>query len=126
MTAKFALLAGSLLGALGVGLGAFGAHALKPMLVATDRFDTFETAVRYQFYHALALLAIGLLMNQLPAVEKGLGWAGWAFLIGVIIFSGSLYTICFTGIKGFGAVAPIGGTALIIGWVLLAFQVVKA
>ncbi len=126
MTAKFALLAGSLLGALGVGLGAFGAHALKPMLVATGRFDTFETAVRYQFYHALALLAIGMLIYQLPAIEKGLGWAGWAFLIGVIIFSGSLYTICFAGIKAFGAVAPIGGTSLIIGWLILAYQVAKA
>ncbi|MBO9637913.1 DUF423 domain-containing protein [Siphonobacter aquaeclarae] len=121
MTARFALLAGSLLGALGVGLGAFGAHALRSMLLATNRIDTFETAVKYQFYHALALVAVGILMQQFP--EKNWSAAGWSFLVGTLIFSGSLYLICFTGIKVFGAITPIGGVALIAGWLLLAWQV---
>lgn len=121
MTARFALLAGSLLGALGVGLGAFGAHALRSMLLATNRIDTFETAVKYQFYHALALVTVGILMQQFP--EKNWSAAGWSFLVGTLIFSGSLYLICFTGIKVFGAITPIGGVALIAGWLLLAWQV---
>ncbi|MFT4031754.1 MAG: DUF423 domain-containing protein [Siphonobacter sp.] len=125
MTAKFALQCAALLGALGVGLGAFGAHALRPMLVASNRFDTFETAVRYQFYHALALLAVGILIHQYPTLAKELGWSGYAFLIGVLIFSGSLYTICFTGLRVFGAVAPIGGSGMIIGWLLLAWTLTK-
>lgn len=121
MTARFALLAGSLLGALGVGLGAFGAHALRQMLETSNRLDTFETAVKYQFYHALALIAVGMLMHQFP--EKNLSAAGWSFLVGTLIFSGSLYIICFTGIKAFGAITPIGGVAMIAGWLLLAWQV---
>lgn len=119
---KLFLLSGAVLGFLGVGLGAFGAHALRASLEAAGRFDTFETAVRYQFYHALALVAVGILL-QLPATTataaKYYSWAGYAYLFGVIIFSGSLYAICFTGITKFGAVAPIGGLLLIAGWALL-------
>jgi uncharacterized membrane protein YgdD (TMEM256/DUF423 family) len=120
---KFFLIAGSLLGASGVGLGAFGAHALKASLEAAGRFDTFETAVRYQFYHALALVAVGILMNQYPEAARTLGWSGWAFLLGTLVFSGSLYLICFTGIRAFGAVAPIGGLGMVLGWALLAWGI---
>ncbi len=117
---KFFIQSGAILGALGVLVGAFGAHALKPALEAAGRSDTFGTAVKYQFYHALALVLVGILtQNATPAATKLYGWAGYAFLLGTIIFSGALYTICFTGIKAFGAVAPIGGVALIVGWVLL-------
>jgi uncharacterized membrane protein YgdD (TMEM256/DUF423 family) len=117
---KFFLQSGAILGALGVLIGAFGAHALKPTLEAAGRSDTFETAVKYQFYHALALVLVGILMqNATIATNKFYGWAGYAFLAGTIIFSGALYTICFTGIKAFGAVAPVGGVALIVGWLLL-------
>jgi len=119
---KFFLQSGAILGLLAVALGAFGAHALRASLEAVGRADTFETAVKYQFYHALALVAIGILL-QLPATTadaaRTYGWAGYAFLIGVLIFSGSLYALCFTGITKFGAVAPIGGLALIAGWALL-------
>lgn len=118
---KLFLIAGSLLGACGVGLGAFGAHALRASLEAAGRFDTFETAVRYQFYHALALIAVGILMNQYADVARTLAWSGWAFLLGTLIFSGSLYLICFTGIRTFGAIAPIGGLGMILGWALLAW-----
>ena len=111
---------GAFIGALAVALGAFGAHAFKPMLQASGRLDTFETAVKYQFYHALVMLVLGLLMQHVQAEGlRYLQWAGYAFLVGVVVFSGALYAICFTGITAFGAVAPIGGTALIVGWLLL-------
>jgi uncharacterized membrane protein YgdD (TMEM256/DUF423 family) len=117
---KFMIQAGGILGALAVALGAFGAHALKGMLEASGRTETFETAVKYQFYHAIAMVLVGLLMQRAGTdAVKLLGWSGNAFAIGVIIFSGSLYAICFTGITKFGATAPIGGLALIAGWVLL-------
>lgn len=123
---KFFLQAGAILGALGVIVGAFGAHALKPTLEAAGRMDTFETAVKYQFYHALALVLVGILMqNSAEPSLKWYNWAGYALLSGVIIFSGSLYTICFTGIRAFGAVAPIGGTLMIIGWICLWMGVSK-
>lgn len=122
---KFMIQAGGILGALAVALGAFGAHALKGMLEASGRLETFETAVKYQFYHALAMVLVGILMQRAGSPAAGadavrlLGWSGNAFAIGVIIFSGSLYAICFTGITKFGATAPIGGLALIAGWILL-------
>lgn len=117
---KFMIQAGALLGTLAVALGAFGAHALKATLEASGRADTFETAVKYQFYHALALVLIGVLLSRADGdAIKWLNWSGYAFAVGVLIFSGSLYTICFTGITKFGAVAPIGGVLMIVGWVLL-------
>lgn len=121
---KFFLQAGALLGALGVALGAFGAHALKDRLTASGRMETFETAVKYQFYHALALVLIGLLAKEI--ISKNLTYSGYCFLGGTLIFSGSLYLICFTGIKTFGAIAPIGGTLMIAGWLLLFWAVLKS
>ncbi len=120
---KFFLLSGSVLGLLGVAIGAFGAHALKSMLDAAGRADTFETAVRYMFYHAIALVLVGILSKEFPG--NTIYWSGNAFLLGTLIFSGSLFLICFTGINVFGAVAPIGGTLLIIGWALLFWSVLK-
>lgn len=119
---KLFIQSGALLGLLGVALGAFGAHALRATLTASGRADTFETAVKYQFYHALALLAVGILMQVFasnPAAVRFLNIAGYLFLAGVIIFSGSLYILCFTGITTFGAITPIGGVLMIIGWALL-------
>lgn len=118
---KFFLQAGALFGALGVVLGAFGAHALKASLEAANRLDTFETAVRYQFYHALALVLVGLLLRGTDGTDaaRWLTWSGYAFIGGILIFSGSLYAICFTGITKFGATAPIGGLLMIVGWVLV-------
>jgi len=120
---KLFLQAGSLLGAVGVMVGAFGAHALKPMLTASGRFETFETGVRYQFYHAIALVLIGILSKHIS--NKTLTYSGYCMLAGVLIFSGALYTICFTGLNVFDAVAPIGGTLLVIGWLLLFWSVTK-
>jgi uncharacterized membrane protein YgdD (TMEM256/DUF423 family) len=120
---KFFLLSGSVLGLLGVAIGAFGAHALKAMLEAAGRADTFETGVRYMFYHAIALVLVGILSKEFPGYT--IYWSGNAFILGTLIFSGSLFLICFTGINVFGAVAPIGGTMLIIGWALLFWSVFK-
>ncbi|GAA4455736.1 DUF423 domain-containing protein [Nibrella saemangeumensis] len=119
---KLFIQSGAALGLLGVALGAFGAHALRATLAASGRADTYETAVKYQFYHALALLAVGILIQLLgnnPAAVRLLTIAGYLFLAGVIIFSGSLYILCFSGITVFGAITPIGGVLLIIGWALL-------
>ncbi|CCH55496.1 protein of unknown function DUF423 [Fibrisoma limi BUZ 3] len=119
---KFFIQAGAILGLLGVALGAFGAHALRATLEASGRSDTFETAVKYQFYHALALLAVGILMQVFsanPAAMRLLNWAGYSFLGGVLIFSGSLYILCFTGVTWLGAITPIGGVFMIAGWALL-------
>ena len=107
-------------GFLAVGLGAFGSHALKEFLEAAGNLQTFHTAVSYQFYHTLAILLVGLMMNFNYA--KTLKWAAYCFIAGILFFSGSLYAICFTGIKTFGAVAPIGGTLFIVGWALLFFS----
>jgi uncharacterized membrane protein YgdD (TMEM256/DUF423 family) len=116
MSPRLILQLAALLGALTVAIGAFGAHGLRPMLEASGRFETFETAVRYQFYHVLALLAVGVLAMAKPAAL----WLG-----GILIFSGSLYAICFTGITKFGAVAPLGGLLLIAGWIRLLLAVSK-
>ncbi len=116
---------GSVLALLAVGLGAFGAHGLEGRLDPPDHLrDTFEVAVRYQMYHALALLVLGLVLERFPG-ELG-NWAGWAFVAGTLIFSGSLYTLVMTGVRGLGAVTPIGGLALLVGWGLLAVHVVRS
>ena len=122
MTARLLLQLAALFGGLGVAIGAFGAHALHDTLARAGRLDTFETAVRYQFYHALALLAVGALWAARPEL-RGLGLTGWLWLGGILIFSGSLYTLCFTGITKLGAVAPVGGLLLLAGWVSLALAV---
>jgi uncharacterized membrane protein YgdD (TMEM256/DUF423 family) len=120
---KFFILAGSITGALGVALGAFGAHALKNFLESSGRLETYETAVKYMFYHALALILVGILSKEFPVAA--LNNAGWAFLIGIVIFSGSLFLLCATGIKILGAITPIGGVAMIAGWLLLFWGIYK-
>jgi uncharacterized membrane protein YgdD (TMEM256/DUF423 family) len=115
---KLFLLAGSLSGALSVMIGAFGAHALKSKLLANDRLDVFETAVKYQFYHSLALLVLGILI-LLKFESKLMDYAGYSFIGGILIFSGSLYILCLTNVGKWGAVTPIGGLFLIAGWLLM-------
>jgi uncharacterized membrane protein YgdD (TMEM256/DUF423 family) len=124
MSGRLILLIAAVLGALGVSLGAFGAHAFRAHLEATQRLDTFETAVRYQFYHTLALLALGILRLVRPEINT-LGTIAWLWLGGIIIFSGSLYVLCFTGMRWLGAVTPIGGVLFIAGWVMLAVAVMR-
>jgi len=122
--AKLFLVLGALAGMLAVVLGAFGAHALRAKL-APDLLAIWNTAVQYHFWHALALLAIGIVAIHLPA-SASLKWAGWLMLAGIVVFSGSLYVLALTGARWLGAVTPFGGTAFIVGWVLLALAVVRA
>jgi uncharacterized membrane protein YgdD (TMEM256/DUF423 family) len=121
MTNKQMLLTGAILGLLSVVLGAFGAHALEPRLTANGRVDTYELAVRYQFFHALAFLFAGLWTGQST-------WAGaHAWLAGVILFCGSLYALAITNSKAPYIVfaTPIGGVMFIIGWISLIVAIVK-
>lgn len=110
------LITGAFLGGLGVAIGAFGAHALKSTLELQGRVETFELAVKYEFYHALAILAIGLLY---PKNATTLTWAFLSMLCGVILFSGSLYALSLSGATMLGMITPFGGVLLIIGWILL-------
>jgi uncharacterized membrane protein YgdD (TMEM256/DUF423 family) len=115
------LLIGALAGLIAVGLGAFGAHALRTRLTP-EMLTIFETGVRYQMYHALAIVATALIMGRLN------GWlivaAGWSFTFGIVFFSGSLYLLALTGITVLGAVTPIGGVAFLLGWACLAFAAI--
>lgn len=120
---KTFLLISAVSGALGVMIGAFGAHALGDMLEKTGRTATFETAVKYQMYHSLALLATGILLDRYAS--KWLEYAGWSYLGGIIIFSGSLYILCLTNVGKWGAVTPIGGLAFIAAWLFLFLGVWK-
>lgn len=112
----------ALLGALSVGMGAFAAHALKELL-SQRVLVTFETAVRYQFYHLLALALVAILYAAFP--NKRMVAAGWLFIAGIIIFCGSLYMLCYVqatvqpGYKWLGPITPFGGLAFIAGWVML-------
>ncbi len=121
---KLFLVTGALTGALSVMIGAFGAHALKQLLTLNGRTEVFETAVKYQFYHAFALLITGLLMANFS--HKFFDYAGISFMIGIVIFSGSLYVLCLTNVKWWGAVTPIGGLALIAGWLCLSYALAKS
>lgn len=105
----------AIFGAIAVGIGAFGAHSLKPMLEATDRLETFETAVKYHFYHSLAIFALGILAMIKPDWKK-IAISYWGFTVGILIFSGSLYVLCLSGITWLGAITPLGGVAFILGW----------
>ncbi len=126
---KFCLISGCLLAALGVIFGAFGAHALAERLTP-DSLESYETAVRYQFYHAFALLICGLLTLKLDF--NIIKIPAYLFVVGTILFSGSIYllsTRSLTGItqtKILGPITPIGGTLLIIAWFLLAWQIFKS
>ncbi|MEC9355059.1 MAG: DUF423 domain-containing protein [Gemmatimonadota bacterium] len=108
---------GSILAGIAVGLGAFGAHGLRGILSPED-LVTFETGVRYQMYHALALLGVAWAVTQWETVL--LEWTGWLFVLGILVFSGSLYILVLTGQRWLGAVTPLGGLAFILGWILLA------
>ena len=120
MERTFILIA-ALAGFVGVALGAFGAHGLRGRLTP-EMLAVFETGVRYQLVHAVALLAVAALMDRLS------GWlivtAGWLFLSGMVLFSGSLYLLALTGVTILGAITPLGGLAFLAGWACLAFAVI--
>lgn len=122
--AKTFALFGSLLAALAVMLGAFGAHGLKTKL-APELLITFETGVRYHFYHALGLFAVAFAASLLPD-SASLRWAGYLMVVGIALFSGSLYALSLTGVRGLGIITPFGGLAFIAAWLLLALAVASA
>ena len=115
---KALLILGALNGALAVTLGAFGAHGLKARVDAA-LLDTWATASEYHFLHALALLLVGVLAKLFAS--PGIVTAGWVMFAGMLIFSGSLYLLVLTGQRWLGAITPIGGTALIVAWLMLAW-----
>lgn len=110
---------GSLLAGLSVALGAFGAHALRERLEA-GLLANFETGARYQMYHALALLVVAWAITRWPNLNLPV-IAGWCFVAGIVLFSGSLYVLSLTGQRWLGAVTPLGGVAFLAGWMCLAF-----
>ena len=122
--AKLWLTLGSVGMLLAVAMGAFGAHGLKKTLTP-DLMAIYETAVHYHVYHALGLIAIGLLALHLPATAL-LRWAGVLMAAGLVLFSGSLYALSLSGIRWLGAITPIGGTAFLAAWSLLAAAVMRA
>lgn len=122
--AKLFLLIGSFNAALCIILGAFGAHALKSKLSAGS-LDVFQTGVQYHFYHSIGLILVGMLMLQLNINDGLLKFAGYSMLVGIILFSGSLYALSTTAIKWFGPITPIGGLAFIIAWLFVMMGLIK-
>ena len=111
---------GALLAALGVGAGAFGAHALRARLTP-ELLTVFETGVRYHLIHALGLLAVAWAATRWPG--QATHAAGWLFLLGIVLFSGSLYGLSLSGVRALGAITPLGGVAFIAGWLTLAWAI---
>jgi uncharacterized membrane protein YgdD (TMEM256/DUF423 family) len=117
------VLIGAVLGGLGVGLGAFGAHALKTR-VAPELLRVWDVGTHYQMIHALALLGVAWLVSRWP--ESAAATAGWLFVAGTVLFSGSLYALALTGVKKLGMITPVGGLALVAGWFVLAWTAWRA
>ncbi len=113
---------GAISGALAVAAGAFGAHALRTRLSA-EMLAVFETAARYQMYHALGLALAAWVAYRFPGAAAS--WAGWLFVAGTVLFSGSLYALTLSGVRGLGAVTPLGGVAFIAGWIALAVAALR-
>lgn len=110
---------GAVSGFIAVAAGAFGAHALRVRLTP-DHLAVFETAARYQMYHSLGLLAVGWAVTRRPG--RLVEWAGWLFVVGTVLFSGSLYALSLTGTRWLGAITPFGGAAFLGGWLCLALS----
>ena len=124
MSARLALTLAALLLFAAVGLGAFGAHALKARLTP-DMQAIWQTAVQYHAWHALGLLAAGLLMMHRPDAPA-IGLAAWLFVAGIALFSGSLYALALSGVRGLGAITPFGGVAFLAGWLAFAWTAWRA
>lgn len=119
------LLAGSILGFLGVALGAFGAHGFANLLSENQTVAIYQTASDYHFYHAIVLLIVAGLSMTPVGPQKTLALIGLAMTVGVIIFSGSLYALALSNIRWLGAITPIGGVLLLVGWGLLVFETIS-
>lgn len=125
---KIFLILGSILAGLGVALGAFGAHGLKK-LVPPETVSSYQTGVQYQMYHAFALLIVGILADRLP--RNLINWSGAFFVLGIVLFSGSLYLLSSlkamnkVGVSGIGMITPIGGLMFLVGWILLLVAIIR-
>ena len=122
--AKLFLALGCINALLVVLIGAFGAHALKARLTV-ENMAVFQTGVQYHFYHAVGLILLGLIALQIP-ITPYLRWSGWVMLVGIILFSGSLYTLSITNIRWLGMITPLGGTAFILAWLMLTIGIMKS
>ncbi|MCR2821315.1 DUF423 domain-containing protein [Lederbergia panacisoli] len=120
---KIFIIIGAINAFLAVALGAFGAHGLEGKL-EPKYLEVWKTGVTYQMFHALGLIAIGIIGRNIP-VSSLLSWSGWTMLIGIVLFSGSLYILSTSGIKILGAITPLGGVAFLVSWVLLIIFAVK-
>jgi uncharacterized membrane protein YgdD (TMEM256/DUF423 family) len=121
---KTFIIIGAINAFLSVALGAFGAHALEGK-ISQKYIDTWNTGVLYQMFHSIGILIVGVLAGNIAASSL-LNWSGWLMLIGIILFSGSLYILSISGIKVLGAITPLGGVAFLIAWVLLIITAVKS
>lgn len=121
--AKSYLIAAAFSGMAAVILGAFGAHGLRAHL-SPELMTIYQTGVQYHFYHTLGLLAVAVMLTQWPG-SRALRWSGNLFLVGIVIFSGSLYLLSFTGLRWLGAITPIGGLAFIVAWLMMLLAVWK-
>ena len=119
---KLFMTSGAFFGFLAVILGSYSAHALRGK-ITVDELNSFDTAVRYQMFHALALIVTGLSVNHLSGIL--VNWTGLLFLVGIILFSGSIVLMRLTGIQNFGMITPFGGVCFILGWLLLAITFFK-
>lgn len=124
MNKRKTLIAGTFLTGLGVALGAFGAHALKNFLIANSRQETFETAIKYQLIHGLALMIIGVMMKE--NTSASLKRISFLLLTGTVLFSGSLYVLVSSGTSPIAYVTPVGGLFMIIGWLLLLWHFIRS
>ena len=123
--ARIFLLAGSIFGGLSVAAGAFASHALKAQLSEKSQ-QIFETGTKYQMYHALALILVSLLLSRAEGGEDLLTLAGYAFIAGIVLFSGSLYGLSLSEMKWFGPITPLGGVAFLVGWGCVAIAALKS
>ncbi len=124
MMLKLFVALGSINAFLAVALGAFGAHGLKNVL-SPERLEVYQTGTYYHMVHALALILIAILADRFPGSSL-VAWSGWLILLGIVLFSGSLYALTLSGISALGAITPFGGVAFLIGWILLAVGVWRA
>jgi uncharacterized membrane protein YgdD (TMEM256/DUF423 family) len=122
--AKIFLMAASISGFLAVAIGAFGAHGLKQK-ISEEMMAVYQTGVQYHFYHTLALLGVGILLQQFPQ-SLALKVSGWGMLLGMLVFSGSLYLLVLSGTRWLGAITPIGGLALLVAWLALAVGIYQS
>jgi len=117
---RFFFSAGAIAAFIGAVFGAFGSHYLRTILTS-EMLNIFEVGVRYQMYHALGLIAVAWAITCWPQAK--INSAGWCFIVGIIVFSGSLYLLSITGMRGFGVITPVGGLAFLAGWAILVWSI---